>query len=103
VHDGGAITVHAGSQAGCADYSYMLLTAPKTRSRWQSRPRGLVVACVRATGRVVTRSTRWRWSLSGSALGLRERNPTTATRSSLPPHPVQLTVTSARHLEEASR
>ena len=47
-------------------------------------PRGLLVACLRATGRRVTRSTRWPWPGTGTGTRSPGRNPITATRSSWP-------------------
>ena len=43
-------------------------------------PRGLLVAALRATGRPIFRSTRWRWPGIGNAPGCRAARATTWTR-----------------------
>ena len=48
MHDGGAITVHAGSGAGCADYSYMPPGSAQD-------PFPVAIAALRPPGRVRTR------------------------------------------------
>ncbi len=47
-------------------------------------PRGLLVACLRATGRAVYPSTRWRSPVTATGTRSRAGNPTTATHSSWP-------------------
>src|SRR6266851_3062905 len=60
-------------------------TAPKTRSRWRSRPPAGCSwpACAPPAARS-TRSTRWRWPATGTGTASRAASPTTATQSCWP-------------------